>query len=538
MKVDITFDNLYMILSSDYPQELSIMRTAFTREVANSFILQKKGFSDQIHKCFMNEYNMVPIGLWLDLVKTCKENNIYLEMSQNFHNYINSFQMEFDGFKSFVDEMFKAALIKNKKGEYVPFKPYDYQVTAAYQLLKYKKCCAEISTSAGKTLISYIIFKYLLSQGCKKMLYIVPSKDLAVQSNEKFIEYENCLAHTDKWESGILKSGLKKAEKAKVNSCNVLFATFQSLNHKDAEFFNDFDICLCDEAHHSGTSLSIKKILVKCVNLKYSFGVTGTFPKRNKFEYLTIQSFIGPLVYMFTTDQLINVEKKGTPIYIIFQRLNYASMDDKKTLYLLRANKDQADIRAGSKVLNYEQKWVNDQYSRLKYIADMGIKTKKNTLILFGDIKGGYGKKIFEYIKENSEKNVYYIDGSTPETNRNYYKQCMEDDTSGNTVLVASINTTGEGIDIKNLWTIFLVNTAKSERLVRQICGRGIRQYPGKERVIIFDFVDDLRYTEDREKKYRYNYLWKHYKERETIYKQQNFPIIEQTINFNKTGLF
>lgn len=39
MKVDITFDNLYMILSSDYPQELSIMRTAFTREVANSFIL-------------------------------------------------------------------------------------------------------------------------------------------------------------------------------------------------------------------------------------------------------------------------------------------------------------------------------------------------------------------------------------------------------------------------------------------------------------------------------------------------------------------
>lgn len=178
---------------------------------------------------------------------------------------------------------------------------------------------------------------------------------------------------------------------------------------------------------------------------------------------------------MFTTDQLINVEKKGTPIYIIFQRLNYASMDDKKTLYLLRANKDQADIRAGSKVLNYEQKWVNDQYSRLKYIADMGIKTKKNTLILFGDIKGGYGKRIFEYIKENSEKNVYYIDGSTPETNRNYYKQCMEDDTSGNTVLVASINTTGEGIDIKNLWTIFLVNTAKSERLVRQICGRGIR---------------------------------------------------------------
>jgi len=62
----------------------------------------------------------------------------------------------------------------------LPFKPYDYQIKAAYTVIKYKKCCGEISTSGGKTLISFIIFKYLMDvAGVKNLLYVVPSVDLA-----------------------------------------------------------------------------------------------------------------------------------------------------------------------------------------------------------------------------------------------------------------------------------------------------------------------------------------------------------------------
>ncbi len=109
----------------------------------------------------------------------------------------------------------------------------------------------------------------------------------------------------------------------------------------------------------------------------------------------------------------------------------------------------------------------------------------------------------------------------------------MEEDTSGNTVIVASINTFSEGIDIKNLWSIFLVDTAKSERLVRQICGRGIRLYPGKDKVVIFDFVDDIRYSADPNKRYKDNYLWRHGQERKKIYLEQHFPVYEQKVNFS-----
>ena len=111
------------------------------------------------------------------------------------------------------------------------FKPYDYQIEAAHRLIKYKKCTAEISTSAGKTLISFILFKYLFdTQSVKKILYIVPSVDLATQSIDKFQEYENFLfTHKKNWRAAVLTSKLNKAQKlALVNNMEKEF-TIESL---------------------------------------------------------------------------------------------------------------------------------------------------------------------------------------------------------------------------------------------------------------------------------------------------------------------
>jgi superfamily II DNA or RNA helicase len=283
--------------------------------------------------------------------------------------------------------------------------------------------------------------------------------------------------------------------------------------------------------HHVIAS-SIRNIMQKLKNLKYSIGVTGTFPKEKLYDYLVLQAYIGPVVYKFTANQLINEEKRGTPIFIIFEYMNWATNEEKETLYILRSNKNNDDIQAGNKILKQERLFVNNSYTRLKFICDKAIQTKKNTLILFGDIKYGYGNKLYEYIKNNSNKDVYYVDGNTKNENREYYKECMEKDLEGNTIIVASIKTFGEGIDMKNLWSIFLVDTSKSDRIVRQICGRGLRLFPGKDKVILFDFVDDLRYSTHPKKYYKDNYLWKHALERKKIYQEQNFPIYEEKIKF------
>lgn len=523
MLADLTSDKKFLLVTSTNKLEINQLRISLTREVPNAWLIRKMNKYIDTKRCFLNQYGLIPIGLWLFLIKICKQYNLELKISDTLKEYLSSFKLDHDEFFNYVNLLFKDA--KNLNNE--DFKPYDYQIEAAYNLLKYKKCCTEISTSGGKTLISFIIFKYLIDHNEKNILYIVPSVDLAVQSAEKYEEYQSYLKNSEhNWEIGILKSGLKKEEKEKVESCNILFGTFQSLCKKNFDFFNRFTVHIGDECHHYQESKSLKNILDKCHNLKYSFGVTGTFPKEDKYGYLTLQSYIGPLVYILSANDLINKENRGTPIYIVFDLLSYASDFDKEMLFNMRDNKDPDDLTAGAKCLREELKYVNKQYKRIKYIGDLAIKTKNNTILLFGDVKGGYGKTLYEYIKENSNKDVYYADGGTLSKNRDYFKSQMENDLSGNTIIVASIGTFGEGIDIKNLWNIFLINSAKSERIVRQICGRGLRQFEGKDKVILFDFVDDLRFSTKGNYR-KENYIWKHYIERKKIYDEQNFPIFK-----------
>ena len=540
MQIDITYDNQYLVCNSDYPYELQLLKNFLTREIENAWLLKKKMPYINTERCFINEYGMVPVGLWLEVLQFCKQYNIPANLTENTINYINQFQLDYSAFHVYIDEMFKGAEapVYDTDGEiegYKPFKPHEYQIKAAYTLLKYRKACGEISTSAGKTLISFILFKYFVDMGVKKVLYIVPSVDLANQSAEKYELYESYLkVHHHNWQIGVLHAGLKKEEREKVESCNILFGTFHSLSKKDETFFKDFGACINDETHHASTT-SIKKILTKCSNLRYSIGVTGTFPKPNSITNIEIQSYIGPVVYRLTSDQLINEEHAATPIYIVFQIMNWATMDEKRQLYYNRAQKavNDEDMTLGNKLLKQEQEFVNNSYTRLKFIGDYAIKMAKNTLIIFGDVKGGYGRKLAEYIKDNSEKNVYYVDGNTPSENREYYKKCMAEDHDGKTIIVGSIGTFGEGIDTPNIESIFLVNSAKSDRMVRQVIGRGLRLSKNKDKCVLYDFVDDLRYSEDKKKKYYNNYMWQHYLERKKIYKEHNFPNYEQIINFS-----
>lgn len=680
IEIDILDNKELLIINATTEYEKNIISNALTVELPDAWRLKK--INDQINteRKFLSEYGTAPVGLWLYILQTCKNCNMQVNIKPKMVEYIQQFHFDFDKLKKFVDATFKGA--KNDKGK--PFAPYEYQIQAAYKLLKFQKCCAELSTSAGKTLISFIIFKYLLEvEHINKILYIVPSKSLSEQSGDDYKDYERYLRkHNTPFEIGILRSGLKKKEREKVDTCNILFGTFQSLVRKDISFLSKFqavivDECLdgdsmidmadgtqkkikdcaigdkvivynedsrCEEVkeieyvyhglsanqdkyvlktefgkeliitgnhkvltvtkygglkwfrvdeltgnervqtrygdfeeiasiekigtadtdvynlrikskslvychnyfangicvsncHHS-SSASIKTILTKCTNLKYLMGCSGTIPENGTYENMVIQSYIGPVVHKFTADELINKEHKATPVYVIYQLLDWARLEEKKTLWLFRNNKDKEDVGAGAKLLKQEQEFVNNSYERMKYIADLAIRVKGNLLILFGDIKGGYGRKVYQYLKDNcDDKDIYYTDGETPVENRNWIIEQMENSENDEkySICVASIYTFSEGISIKRLHSIFLINSIRSWKTVRQIIGRGLRLYEGKDKVVLFDFVDDLRYSENG--RHSRNYLYKQYEERKKTVESQKFPVFVQKVNFENTLL-
>ena len=88
-------------------------------------------------------------------------------------------------------------------------------------------------------------------------------------------------------------------------------------------------------------------------------------------------------------------------------------------------------------------------------------------------------------------------------------------------MLVASVGTFSEGIDILNVHNIYIVESNKSEYIVRQILGRGMRLMPGKEKIQVIDFSDNYEHGSGYQRK---NYLMRHADEREKIYKEKKFP--------------
>ncbi len=268
---------------------------------------------------------------------------------------------------------------------------------------------------------------------------------------------------------------------------------------------------LVSNCHHTN-STSIKKIMSKCMHTGWRFGLTGTLTKRGSADHLTIQQFLGPVLVEISPDFLFR-NNYATPVSIKVVVMDWLSPEYKDKLADLKSNSAGLE---GNDLYNLERKLVISNKARLNYIIDFINKTSKNSLVLFQSVKDEYGRNIWNGIREtNSTKEAFYVDGDTNEQLREEYKSRME--TGENKVLIATYGTFSTGISINNLHNIFLVESYKSEVLIKQSLGRGMRKMEGKEKVNIIDFVDDFSTVGYK------NYLMKHSEARIAIYKNENF---------------
>lgn len=523
INLSISRDGRFILIEGASVIEQSRINLYFTKKIPDWFVIKKKYPYAIVDESFVFENKIIPAGLWIEFFKMAEKNGIQFSVSPDFNDRIMNSSISYDGFKYYANELV------SKSGMVLK----EYQIKGVYSIMKYKRCCVEVSTNGGKTLMCYVMFKYLRDILKKQhILYITPKTVLTSQSAEKFLEYDkDCKIETD-WTYDEIHATAKK--KKEYNS-SIVFGNFQSLCKKKKDFFEKFDAVIVDECHHT-TAASIKNILQKCINADYKVGLTGTFPKEGSYEYFSIQSYIGPLVYKFTSYELIKEEKFATPVEVVGIRLSYLSNDERKLLHEKRRLKDKDNPTEGNELLNEEKDIARKSKLRLNWICDFITKFNKNTLVVFTDVKTQYGYKVYSKLKDMCDKNIYYIDGDTKDVARKYAKQAMEDDKEGNTIIVSSIGCFSEGIDISNLWNIVLIETTKSDILMAQLLGRGMRRYEGKEKTRMFDITDDYSIGSDY---YKDNYLLKHYKERVKIYNERRFDYLgECYIDLTTKALF
>ena len=292
---------------------------------------------------------------------------------------------------------------------------------------------------------------------------------------------------------------------------NLYISTYQSLSNYPKEFFEQFHTVACDEAH-GAKSTTLTSVLKRTFGHAYNrFGVSGTFPNDDTLEILTIQSVLGPKVTQIEASTLV---KSGTitPMEIKAVILNHANGETNDKLSYIRK------MGAGAEAYRFEMEYIQQSSKRLEFLKKMVDKCSSNTLLLFNTLE--YGKRIFNKLKDELlDKDFYYISGEIKNKDREIIKKAMERTDGKVVVLVASYGTLSTGVSINAIFNvIFADSPGKSEGKIIQSIGRSLRKHDDKKVATIFDIVDVF------DPKELNNILYKHFLEREKMYKTRSYP--------------
>jgi superfamily II DNA or RNA helicase len=486
----------------------------------------KMGVWDGKKSYFKN--GRINLGLWREALKGCKEIEVPFQI-ENKEDFPINRDVTLEGVTEFCKEFFKNHKVRNKEGVWIPFMPYDHQIEAAYKILKNRYCMAEVATSGGKSLIISIVMFYTLKKIKEdaKFLIIVPSITLVTQFYDNIVEYNygvnNLVENRDKKLGQILDDDMGPCEVrveevmsdrprkyTGTENPNVYIGTYQSLEKWPKDFFQQFHTIATDEAH-GAKAKTITTILEYTFGHAYCrFGVSGTFPNDDTCEILTIQSVLGPKITEVSADEL---KKKGiiTPMDIRVVVMNHNDIDFNERLKIIRKSGD------GKSAFDFEKSYIHQSDKRLEFIKKIVEKCSNNTLLLFHTIENG--QKIFNKLSaEIDDKEFFYIDGEVSGRKREEIKKQMEITGDKVKVLVASFGTLSTGVSINAIFNVIFADSFKSEQIIIQSIGRGLRLHSDKDKVNIFDLVDIFDKDDLR------NALYRHYLEREGFYKKRKYP--------------
>lgn len=295
---------------------------------------------------------------------------------------------------------------------------------------------------------------------------------------------------------------------------NLRIKSEDGLNHN--YIANNQNVSNC----HKAKAASIQSIMDKCWHCDYRFGLSGTIPKRGTVDRLSLMSAMGPLVTQIKANHL-QEEGHIAQCKVIQFHMDYATFEQKSAFAELSKNSYDRQ-----RLFGLEQNFINQDEKRLNFISQIIKKSTSNSLVLFHKIE--YGEKLYKKLKEVTDKKIYYVDGGVNADLREEFKARMEK--NDDVIIVASYGTFSTGISIKNIHNIFFTESFKSEVIIRQSIGRGLRKHHAKETVKIYDFIDDLRFK--NESIDWTNYTFRHGIERRKIYKEEKFPFEVHDIKF------
>ena len=377
---------------------------------------------------------------------------------------------------------------------------YEYQLKLFQDSVRYNKTLCLSPTGSGKSHIIFLLTRFYLSTfEDARILICVPSISLTDQMAKDFDSYAADGIMFEQYGQKI-RGGFTK----EITS-PVTISTWQSIYRQPPEYFEQFNIFICDEAHKA-TAECLEGIIKKLSNCKFKHGFTGTL-SGTKVHEMQLRGWFGP-VCKYKDSKALMEDDTLAPLTIDMIKLKYSPKYCRENTGKMWAYPLEIDLLVGN-------------MQRNRFISKLAANTKGNVLVLFNYIErhGHILRKLCQEYAKSKGKEVCYVDGSTKPEERERIRELAEK--RDNLIILASYGVFSTGINIKNLPTAIFAHPIKSKIRTLQSIGRILRKCAGKQAAKLVDIGDDLCYN----RQHKENYSLRHFKERINIYNAERFEL-------------
>ena len=401
--------------------------------------------------------------------------NIYWN-SQNFEDFNEG------GVEKLYRELAREKSPKNGSANFLmryTILPHQKQILdrlAVVREMGVKRNLVVAATGTGKTVVSAFDYKLFSEANRNRLLFVAHRQEILVQSRNAYRSVLMDANFGDVW----------VGQYKPVGGIDHLFVSVQTFNSKYDEIFsnlpqNYYDYIVIDEVHHS-TANSYRKVL-EHFSPKLLIGLTATPERMDGVSFLP--DFDNQISAEIRLPKALD-EGLLTP----FQYLCISDNTDLTDDDLMQGCKYVATKLTG-KLCNKER--VGLIVNRLRYYLPdetkcraLGFCATKEHARYMAEAFRAFGLKADYLTSDRDDRELLN-------------KQL----TNGDINYLFVVDMFNEGIDIPAVDTVLFLRPTESLTVFLQQLGRGLRLYPGKELLMVFDFVAQLNQKYDFTSRFR-----------------------------------
>ena len=343
-------------------------------------------------------------------------------------------------------------------------RPYGFQTeiipTATASLVDTGHALIVMATGTGKTLTTAFSLKSVLTRH-DRVLFLCHNEDILDHAMREFRK-----VFGEDMDQGLFTGRNQFAKR----SAQFLFSTLQTMQNHKTRFRKDaFTALVVDESHH-GQAPTFKETITYFTP-RYLLGMTAT---PNRLDRKDISEIFGPVTVNLPLHEAI-ARKYVTPIsYRLMTIGSIASGALEALLFEVRDQGRRVTLAQLNRTLFIEQ--LDDEVIK-------AIEAESGSKIIFCE-----NTMHAERMAERLTSAARYDSKQTNEENTTAYESFV----AGTIKHLVTVNKFNEGVDMPDAQCVVFLRGTQSPTIFLQQLGRGLRKAPGKERVVVLDFVGNV----------------------------------------------